>query len=73
MKKIMEPTLKEFFTYLFNIFPCFLMTILVLLVIKFYSYENALVLVPLAASFLVLYTLFNDDSNDNERNNNTKG
>lgn len=60
MKIIMGPTLKEFLVYLFNIFPCFLVMILFYLVIKCYSYKDFVVLLPIIACIVVLYTFFNE-------------
>ena len=65
MRIILGPRLKEFVTYLVNILPCFLMTMLLYCVIKCYSYANALVLIPITACIVILYTFFNDGESDN--------
>ena len=67
MKIDLGPTVKEFVTYLFNIFPCILISMLFFCAIRCYSYDNALVLVPIIACLVVLYTFFKDvDENNTE-------
>lgn len=65
MKRIIHhPMLFQFLQYIMKAIPCLLLFILFYCIAHLYSHENALVLIPLGASFIVLYTFCGELENE---------
>ncbi|MEW6696590.1 MAG: hypothetical protein AB1341_04465 [Bacillota bacterium] len=58
MNRDTNPTIKDFLHYMAKVLPCLLMFALFYCIVHCYSYDSAVVVIPLGASFVVLYTFF---------------
>ncbi|SHH40767.1 hypothetical protein [Desulforamulus hydrothermalis] len=66
MKNSNSPTGKELLNYWAKIFPCLLLSVLFFCIVRTYSFEHPLVLVPLVTSIFVLYYFIVPIANDEE-------
>ncbi|GAB6157480.1 hypothetical protein JCM39194_06800 [Desulfotomaculum varum] len=55
MKKPSSPTVKNFLNYWSKVFPCLLLSVLFYCIVRSYSFEHPLVLLPLITGIFVLY------------------